>query len=198
MILFDDALILLLSFLLVFVGFVFVLFVPSLLEARKPKDKGPRKIRDATLERLGVKVRRLNDDVIRLQGDLGLPNDYEFDENVVVEGCLTVGDRCHFCRGLKVLGNVTVGNGVVVDENLVAEGDVNIMDEALIGGSINASGNVKLGEKVFVRGSVVSGGNVELFENCEIVGGVLVGKQGTIRVLKGPTFEYPSSIEDLG
>jgi len=195
---FDDALILLLLLMLVLVGFVFVLFVPSLWEIRKPRDKGPRKVRDASLERLGVKVRWLNGDFVKLLGDLCLPDGFEFEENVVVEGCLNVGDYCHFGGSLKVLGDVTMGFGVVVDENLVVEGKVNVLDDTVIGGSVDARGDVRLGEKVFVGGWVVSGGSIELFENCEVVGGVLAGEEGAVKVLRLPSFEFPSAVEDLG
>jgi len=193
----DDALVLLLMFLFVLVGFVFVLFVPSLWEIKKPKDKGPRRVEDATLERLGVKVRRLSGDFVRLLGDLSLPDGFEFEENVVVEGCLRVGDRCHFCKSLKVLGDVTFGFGTVVDENLVVEGNVNVMDDGVIGGSVDARGDVRLGEKVHVGGVVAAGGCIELFENCEVLGGVFPGR-GAVRVLRVPEIEFPSAIEDVG
>jgi len=194
----NDGLVLLLGLLFVLAGFIFVLFVPSLLEIRKPRDKGPRKVKDATLERLGVKVRMLNEDFVRLLGDLSLPDGFEFEENVVVEGCLRVGDRCHFGKSVKVLGDVTVGCGVVIDENLVVKGKINVLDEAVIGGSVDAGGGVRLGEKVFVGGAVASGGDIELFENCEVVGGVMAGERGTVRVLKVPRIEFPSAIEDVG
>jgi len=168
-----------------------------LWEIRKPKDKGPRNVKDATLEELGVKVRRLSGDFVRLLGDLSLPDGFEFEENVVVEGCLRVGDRCHFGKGLKVLGDVAVGCGAVINENLVVEGNANVMDEVVIGGSVDAGGDVRLGEKVFVGGSVAAGGDVELFENCEVVGGVFPGR-GAVRVLRVPRLEFPSAIEDMG
>jgi len=193
----DDALFLLLVLLFVLVGFVFVLFVPSLWEIKKPRDKGPRRVKDVTLEKLGVKVRRLSGDFVRLLSDLSLPDGFEFEENVVAEGCLYVGDRCHFGKSLKVLGDVAVGFGVVIDENLVVEGNVNVLDEVVIGGSVDARGDVRLGEKVFVGGSVVSGGYVELFENCEVVAGVFPSR-GAVRVLKVPKIEFPSAIEDMG
>jgi len=196
--LFDDALVLLLMMLLALVGFVLALFVPSIWEVLKPKDKGPRKVKDATLEKLGVKVRRFDGGLVRLLGDLSLPDGFEVEESVVVEGRLSVGERCHFGKGLKVLGDVVVGCGVVIDESLVAEGDVNVLDEVVIGGSVDACGDVKLGERVFVGGSVVSGGNVELFENCEVVGGVLAGERGVVRVLRVPWVEFPSAVEDVG
>lgn len=195
---FDEALVLLLAMLCVLAGFVCVLFVPSLWEIRKPKDKGPRRVRDETLERLGVKVRRLSGDFMRLKGDLTLPEGFEFEENVVVEGCLRVGDRCHFGGSLKVLGDVAVGCGVIVDGNLVVEGNVNVLDDVVIGGSIDARGDIRLSEKVYVGGSVVSGSSVELFENCEVVGGVLAGERGAVRVLKVPRIEFPVGIEDVG
>jgi predicted acyltransferase (DUF342 family) len=194
----DDALVLLLILLFVLMGFVFVLFIPSLWEIRKPRDKGPRRVNDATLKKLGVKVRRLNGDFVRLLGDLSLPDGFEFEENVMVEGYLHIGNRCHFGKSVKVLGDVVVGCGVVIDENLVVEGKVNVLDEAVIGGSVDARGDVRLGEKVFVGGAVASGGDIELFENCEVVGGVMAGEQGAVKVLKMPRVEFPSTIEDVG
>lgn len=196
--LFDDAFVLLLTLLLVFVGFMFVLFVPSFLEVRKPKDKGPRRVRDSTLERLGVKVQRLSDNGIRLRGDLRLPAGFEFEENVIVEGAATIGARCHFGKGLKIQGDATVGNGVVIDENLIADGNVNVLDEAIIGGSISAGGKVKLGEKVHVGGALVAGDDIELFENCEVMNGILCGKGGAVKVLRVPSVEFPLSLEDVG
>lgn len=198
MIMLDDALILLLGLLSVLAGFVFVLFVPSLWEIRKPRDKGPRKVKDATLEKLGVKVRRFSGDFIRLIGDLSLPDGFEFDDNLVVEGVLRVGDRCHFSKSVKVLDDVAVGYGVVIDGNLVVGKNVNVLDDVVIGGSVDAGGDVRLGEKVFVGGAVVSSGGVELFENCEVVGGVMAGEHGAVRVLKVPRIEFPSAIEDVG
>jgi len=197
LILLNDTLVLLLVLLSVFVGFIFVLFVPSLWEIRKPKDKGPRRVEDTTLERLGVRVRRLSGDFVRLLGDLSLPNGFEFEENVVVEGCLTIGNRCHFGKSVKVLGDVAVGCEVVIGENLVVEGNISVLDDVVIGGSVDAGGDVRLGEKVFVGGSVVSGGGIELFENCEVAGGVFPGR-GAVRVLRVPRFEFPSAIEDVG
>ena len=193
-----DEMLLLILLLLSLVGFVLALFLPSLLEIWKPKDNGPRKMRERTLEHLGVKVQRANGEIVRVQGDLNLPNDFKFEENIVVKGSLSAGNGCHFSRSVKVSGNVALGTAVLVDENLIVEGDVQAGDDAVIGGSIDAGGSVKLGEKAFVRGSVVAGGNVELFENCEVTNGILCGKSGAVKVLKVPSVEFPSSIEDVG
>jgi len=193
-----DQLLLFVLLLLSLVSLAVILFLPSLLEIWKPKDSGPRKIREKTLEQLGVKVHKVNDEIVRVQGDLNLPSDFKFEENLVVKGSLNAGDGCHFSRSLKVSGIVTLGCAVLVGENLIVEGDVKINDEAVISGSINAGGSVKLGEKTYVGGSVVAGGNVELFENCEVVNGILCGKSGAVKVLKVPSVEFPSSIEDVG
>lgn len=193
-----DQLLLLVLLLLSLVGFVLALFLPSLLEIWKPKDNGPRRMQERTLEQFGVKVHRANNEIVRVQGDLRLPNDFKFKENLVVKGSLNAGNGCHFSRSVKVSGNVILGVAVLLDENLVVEGDVKVGDDAAIGGSIDAGGSVKLGEKTFVGGSVVAGGNVELFENCEVVNGVLCGKSGAVKVLKMPSVEFPSSIQDVG
>jgi predicted acyltransferase (DUF342 family) len=192
-----DPLVLLVLLLLASLGFIVILLVPSLLEVKKPKDRGPRKIVKATLNKLaGADVRVLNGDVIKISDDVCFPSGFEVEENVVVNGSLTVGDRCYFHKSLKAEGNVKIGCDVVFGGNLVADGSVDIGDGTVIGGSIDATGDVKLGEKVFVRLSVVSGGNVELYENSEVK--KIIVTHGMIRVLEQPRLECLSALEDVG
>jgi len=179
-------------------GFVIALFLPSLLEIKRPRDRGPRKIVKATLNKLSAvaDVRVLGGDIIKISGDVSFPSGFEVEENVVVEGGLTVGDRCHFHKSVKALGDVDVGSDVVVGGSLVADGSVDVGDGTVIGGSIDARGDVRLGERVFVGLSVVSGGDVELFESSEVEKNVLA--RGVVRVLRFPRFEFLSVIEDIG
>jgi len=194
---FDPYVLLVLS-LLGLLGFVVILFVPSLSEFKRPRDKGPRRVLRRTLHKLNVWAdeRALGVDLLKISGDVSFPPGFELEEDVVVEGSLTVGDRCHFHRCVKAKGDVDVGSDVVIGGNLVAGGSVYTEDGTVIGGSIEARDNVKLGERVFVRLSVVSGGNVELFENSEVEKNILA--QGVIRVIKHPRLEFLSAMEDIG
>jgi len=195
---FLDPLVLMVVLLLVSFGFVLILFVPSLLEIKRPRDRGPRKIVKASLNKLSVlaDVHASDGDIIKISGDVCFPSGFEVEENVVVVGSLAVGDRCHFHKSVKAKGDVQVGSDVVIDGNVVADGGVSVGDGTVIGGSIEARGDVKLDERVFVRLSVVSGGNVELFESSEVKNNILA--QGVIRVLKQPRLEFLSNIEDIG
>jgi bifunctional N-acetylglucosamine-1-phosphate-uridyltransferase/glucosamine-1-phosphate-acetyltransferase GlmU-like protein len=184
--------------LLVLLGFVMILFVPSLLEMKRPKDKGPRKIVKETLGKLNAlsNVRALEGDLIKISGDVCFPSGFEMEENIVIEGSLTVGDRCHFHKSVKAGGDAHIGSDVIIDGNLVVDGGVDVGDGTVIGGSIDARSDAKLGEKVVVRFSLVSGGNVELFENSEVAKNILA--QGVIKVLKQPRLGFPSTVEDIG
>jgi len=195
---FLDPLFLMVVLLLVSFGFVLILFFPSLLEIKKPKDRGPRKIVEESLNKLSdlVDVQTSDGNIVKISGDICFLSGFEVEENVVVEGSLAVGDRCHFHKSVKAKGDVQIGNDVVIDGNLVADGDVSVWDGTVIGGAIDARGDVKLSERVSVRLSVVSGGNVELFESSEVKNNILA--LGVIRVLKQPRLDFPSTVEDIG
>jgi len=175
--------------LLVLFGVIAVLFLPSLLEIKKPRDKGPRKLEETDLQQIvessqvpdDAEVCRLNEPLIRLTGDKEIPAGSEIKENVVVEGSLTIGDRCKFLRSAKASGNMMVGTDVFIGENLVAGGMVNLERGTVVNGSIDARGSVKLGENVSVGCSVVAGGDVELQENSKVRRSIFAN--GCIRVV---------------
>ena len=194
---------------------IILLFLPTILELRKPKDLGPRKIAE-TMVRTLIKRRRkpnnrakllstitdqipdnlrhtlidlddkeiskLGVDTIRIAGDVHLPPDIEIQENVVVEGSLTIGNRCHFLGSIKVSEDVKVGNEVVIEENLIAGGNVNIGKDTVIYGLVNAEGSVCLGQNSSIGLSVTSGGDVKLHENARVAKTITCGS--LIQVLK--------------
>ena len=204
--------------------FLTLLFLPTLLELRKPKDLGPRKIAETMMRTLIRRRRRpdsnakllstiidhipenlrrtlidlddkeiskLGVDTIRIVGDLGLPPDIEIQENVVVEGSLTIGNRCHFSGSVKASEDVKVGNEVVIEENLIAGGNVNIGKDTVIHGSVNADGSVCLGQNSSVGLSITSGRDVKLHENARVAKTITCGSH--IHVLK---FEKQDKDED--
>jgi bifunctional N-acetylglucosamine-1-phosphate-uridyltransferase/glucosamine-1-phosphate-acetyltransferase GlmU-like protein len=208
-------------------GFIGLVFSPLIIELRKPKDKGPRKIPRMPLDRrlrtsgpptstslnekeptghsenlqealkeAGVKSTRMGKDTVRILGDFVFPPRSEVHDNVVVEGDVKIGDHCVFHQSIKAKGNMSVGNRVVIKGNLVSNGDVKLLDEVVIGGSVHSDGSVTLGEKVFVSMSVVACGNVELYENSEVKNNILT--RGTIKMIKPPRIDLPSSIDEIG
>ena len=208
-------------------GFVGLVFSPLIIELEKPKDKGPRKIPRLPLERrlrtrktptnispdetestghftnlqevlnkAGAKSTLIGKDTVRILGDFAFPPRSEVQENVVIEGTVKIGDSCVFHQSVKAKGNVSVGNRVVIKGNLVSNGDVTLLDEVVIGGSLHSDGSVTIGEKVFVSLSVVAIGDVELYENSEVKNNILT--RGSIKVLRSPRVDLPSSIDEIG
>ena len=190
--------------LLISLGVIAILFLPSLLEIKKPKDKGPRRMAETTIQQIvgGSQVfgslsaprssTEHNPPFIRLIGDKEFSSGSEMKENVVVEGSLTTGNRCSFLRSVKAFGNVTVGSDVFIGENLVAKGNVNLGKGTVVNGSIDSQGSVKLGENVFVGCSVVASGDVELQENSEVRRSIFAG--GCIRVAPKPKLDLKPSV----
>jgi len=223
-----DPFLLMLLLVVAALGFVTFLFLPSIIEILKPRDRGPRRILRTPLQKImrksgksaftaksdsvdnsgaskdlgdvleeaGVKMRRIGNDTVRILGDVVFPAGLQVSDNIVVDGALTVGNKCAFQGSVKARGNVLIGNGVVLRGNLVSKGNVDIQDEAVIGGSVHAEGSVRLGEKVFIGLSVVADGDVELYENSEVEKNILTN--GVIKVLKYPQVDLPSTIEDIG
>jgi len=225
---FLDPLFLMLLLLITALGFIIFLFLPSLIEIVKPRDKGPRRMLRTPLQRImrkgaksvfvpksdsvansstsknfqsflketGVKTRRIGNDTLRILSDVEFPPNLEISDNIVIDGALTMGDRCVFHGSVKARGNVTIGNYVVIKGNLVSNGNVDIQDEAVIGGSVHSEGSVRLGEKVFIGLAVVADGDVELHENSEVKENILT--HGIIKVLRHPKLDFPSTLEDIG
>jgi len=182
--------------LLILFGVIAILFLPSILEIKKPKDKGPRRMVETTTQQIAEsnRVCGLNDPFIRLIGDKEFPSGSEIKESVIVEGSLTIADRCSFLQSVKAFGKITVGNNVFIGENLVAQGDVNLGKGTVVSGSIDAQGSVKLAENVSVGCSVVSGGDVELRENSKV--GRSIFAHGCIRVVPKPKLDLESLVLD--
>jgi predicted acyltransferase (DUF342 family) len=148
------------------------------------------------LKEAGAKSTRIGKDIVRISGDFVFPAQSEIQDNVVIEGTVKIGDDCVFHQSIKAEGNAAVGNRVVIKGNLVSNGDVKLLDEVVIGGSLHSDGSVTIGEKVFVSLSVVAIGDVELYENSEVKNNILT--RGTIRVLRPPRVDFPSSIDNIG
>jgi len=157
-----------LSLALALCGFAILLLLPTLLELKRPRDKGPRRVAESTIEFDRKNIAKMGADTLRVIGDVEFPVGAEARENIVVEGSLVIGDRCHFQGTIKASGDIDVGSEVLIEGNLVTEGSVNIGKDTIINGAVNAEGSVRLGENTSIGLALISGGNVELHKDARV------------------------------
>lgn len=162
-------------------GFALLFFLPVFLELKRPRDKGPRRVAESTMEFNRKKVLKLGVDTIRIKGDVEFPPDIEAKENIVVEGSLVIGDRCHFNGSVKALGDAEIGSKVVIEGSLISGGVVKLGKNTRIKGSVDARGSVHLDEDSFVGLSLTSGGDVEMYKGARVFKNIF--SQGHVHVL---------------
>lgn len=161
-------------------GFTLLFFLPAVLELKRPRDKGPRRVAESTMEFNRKKVLKLGVDTIRIMGHVEFPSDVEAKENIVVEGSLVIEDRCHFYGSVKASGDVEIRSKVVIEGSLIAGGGVKLGKDSKIKGSVDARGSVHLGENSFVGLSLTSGGDVEMHRGARVFKNIF--SQGHVRV----------------
>jgi len=194
---------------LALMGFGVLLFLPTIMEYRKPKDLGPREVAETTVDELtkykpafqptpsseavlpesitrtlialaDKEIFELGEGNVRIIGDIELPSDVEINENLIVEGSVKIGSRCHLHGDIKTLGHVEVGNETKIDGNLISGGDVRIGSNVSIKGLLDAKGKLELGEGSHVGLSASSAGDVLLHESVKIGSKIITG--GRIQV----------------
>lgn len=181
-------------------GFTAFLFLPAILELKRPRNHGPRRILKSSVRRVdetamgslelklpflvkeyipeslqrtlvilnGKKISKIDTDTIKIIGDVKFPSEIEIVENIVIEGRLTIEDKCRFHGSVQASEDVKIGCNVIVEKDIVSGKDVNIDRNTVINGSLNAKGSVYLGPNALVRLSLFSGGNVELGEGAKV------------------------------
>ncbi len=140
--------------------------IPALIEIFKRKDKGPRNVPDSTtqeerpeiptpvppLERSRMESRaNAPTDMVRVTGNVSIPAGTEIDENLVVQGRLIVGERCHFHGSIKALGGVEIGAGTIVEGHIVSDGLVKLGPNCTVNGIIDSVQDIILGENAKVE-----------------------------------------------
>ena len=196
---------LLILLILALLGFTVFLFLPSILELKRPRNHGPRRILESgeetrtqrldsaelselplfvkeyipeSLQQIivslnGKKISKIGTDTIKIVGDVEFPSEIEILENIVVEGRLTIGDKCRFRGNVQASEEVKIGRNVALEKNLVSEKDVSIDRDTVINGSLNAKGSVYLGPNALVELSLFSGGRVELGQGAKVVKNII-------------------------
>jgi len=191
---------LLILLILALCGFTVFLFLPAILELKRPRNHGPRRIFKSSVKRVdetamrslelklpffvkeyipenlqrtllilnGKKISKIDTDTIKIIDNVRFPSGIEIVGNIVVEGRLTIEDKCRFYGSVQASEDVNVGCDVILEKDLVSGKDINVDRNTVINGSLNAEGSVHLGPNTLVRLSLFSGGNVELSEGAKV------------------------------
>lgn len=163
-------------------GFAIIFLIPPFVELKSPRDNGPRRVAESTMGFKGKKVLKLGVDTIRIIDDMEFPSDLEVKENIVVEGSLVIGDRCHFYGSIKASDDVEIRSKALIEGNLIAGGNVKLRKDVVIKGSLDAKGPVSLGENSFVGLTLTSSGDVEMQRGAKVIKNIF--SQGHIRVTR--------------
>ena len=116
-------------------GLLAVPFIPAIIEYFARKDKGPRDMSEKTtdegeliaavprLERARGKARaRVPGEVIRIVGDVSIPDGTEMDKHLVIHGSLNLGKGCRIDGTVKAFGKVVVGENSIVEGHILSQG----------------------------------------------------------------------------
>jgi len=140
--------------------------IPAFIEIFRRKDKGPREIPEQTLyedrseaskpipmlERTRAEARvKIAGEMIRIVGDVSIPDGLEIKENIVVHGNLKIGSKCHIHGSIKAFGEVEVGEESVVEGHIISERKVTIRRNAKVNGIVDSAKNIILEENAVVE-----------------------------------------------
>lgn len=160
---------LLILLILALCGFTMFLFLPSILELKRPRNHGPRRI----LERGGEKSTQIKVDSSEL---LGLPT---FAKEYIPESLqrilMSLSEKKISKIGrdtVEIVGDVEFPSEIEVLENVVVEGRLTTGDNCRFHGSVQASEDVKIGCNVVVEKDLVSGRDVVINRNTVINGSI--------------------------
>ena len=223
-----DPLLLMLFLLIAAFGFAVLVFSPFIIELKKPRDKGPRKIPKTPLEKeirsigrkpvnIGLSPAECSDHARNLQHILskaGVKTIRIGKDTIRVFGDITFAPRFEVADNLVVEGALRVGDNCVLHRSVKAKGNAFIGNHVVIKGNLVSEGDVTILDDVVVGGSVHSEGSVTIGENVFVALSVVAAgnvelfensevkrnilTRGVIKVLRHPRVDLPSSIDDIG
>jgi cytoskeletal protein CcmA (bactofilin family) len=102
------------------------------------------------LERARTEARvRVSGEVIRVNGDISIPDGTDVNNHLVVQGTLRLGKKCHVHGTLKVFGNVEIGESSIIDGHVLSEGKI------LVGRNCNVNGVVDSAQDIILKENAV-------------------------------------------
>jgi cytoskeletal protein CcmA (bactofilin family) len=162
------------------------LAVPLLLEVRRSKDAGPRKVPPSTLKPPRRRRRAPIEDLppgdptadpglTRVGMDLGILEGTVMEGNVVTEGRLGLAPNSTLQGSGKARKGVHVGRGAKVTGNLITAADVKLGPDSYVQGLVYAAGNVVLEPGAVVKG-IYAEGRVDVHPGAEILEDVIAAE----------------------
>lgn len=223
-----DPLLLIILLLIAALGFAVLVFSPFLIELKRPRDKGPRRILKMPLEgrirSIGKMPTAAKSDEAEYSSRGG--NIQEVLDKAGVKAVRIGRDT------LRILGDVSFLSRAEVSDNIVVEGSLKVGDDCVFHRSVKAKGNVFIGNRVVIKGNLLSEENVTMLDEVLIggsvhsEGSVTIGEKayvslsvvavgdvtlfensevqnniltrGAIKVLKYPKVDLPPSIDEIG
>lgn len=142
-------------------------FIPAIIEILKRKDKGPKAIPEQTtyeekpdLERLGIsRLERARvaarakkpGEIMRVMGDVSVPDGTEIDNHLVVQGNLKIGTKSHVYGSVKAFGDVEIGESSIIEGHVLSEGTVIVRRNCIVKGVVDALKDIILEENAIVE-----------------------------------------------
>ena len=135
--------------------------IPAFLEFFKRKDRGPREIPEDTIheekpdipvmEKARAEARvKAPSDILRVTGDVAIPDGTEMRSNIVVQGFLRLGKNCRIHGSIKAFKGVEVGEGTIIDGHVLSEGNITIQRNARVNGVVDSLNDIILYENAIV------------------------------------------------
>lgn len=157
-------------------AFVVLVFSPLIIELRKPRDKGPRKIFNMPFERrMRSSPTKPVTIGLDLAGDSNIARNLEDVLNAAGVKAVRIGKDT-----VRIFGDVVFSPHVEASDNIVVEGTLSMDDFCVCHRSIKAKGSVHIGNGVIVKGNVVSEGNVTILDEAVIGGSV--HSEGSVKI----------------
>ena len=185
---------------LIFVPLILLIipFIPAFIEYLKRKDRGPREIPEQTiyeetpdlkdlpkskeskpeisrLERARGDARlKAVGDIMRITGDISIPDGAEINNHLMVHGNLKVGKKVHIYGSVKAFGDIELGESTIVDGHVLSEGEVKIGKNCIVKGIVDSLKDITLGENAVVE-AVSTEKTVKVGPNAKINRRILSG-----------------------
>jgi len=196
--------------------FIALPFIPAIIEYWRRRDKGPRTIPEITIagekaeatpregaaiesfpfiERSRIKSRvKTVGGIMRVAGDLSIPDGTEINTSLVVHGHLKTGKGVIIKGSCKATGGIELGAESLVEGHLISGKDAILDPSTRVNGVVDAVGDVVCRENSYI-GSVSADKSVKLDPNAKIGRRISVGE--AVISTQPPQPQKPEAISKL-
>jgi len=126
---------------------------------RKPSDVSGQTVSD---EKPGISLPRLEKaraharvkiagQVLRVMGDISIPDGTELGNSLVVHGNLRLGNRCLVHGSLKAAGDIDIGEYSVIEGHVLSEGRIRVRKNSKVKGIVDSLKEISIEENASVE-----------------------------------------------